>query len=80
MQLQYKGKKHSKNVNHLIIKIVTDGLLYQEIKNLKPLFKKEKIIKSCWMSEICRPGANFKNNFTSVICTTCSIFNLNKKG
>jgi hypothetical protein len=46
MQLQYKGKKHSKNVNHLIIKIVTDGLLYQEVKNLKPLFKKEKIIKN----------------------------------
>lgn len=45
MQLQYKGKKHTKNANHLIIKIVTDGLLFQEIKNLKPLFKKEKTIK-----------------------------------
>lgn len=41
MQLQYKGKKHVRNVSHLVIKIVTDGLLVQEIKNSKPLFKKE---------------------------------------
>lgn len=45
MQLQYKGKKHTRNSPHLIIKIVTDGLLFQEIKNLKPLFKKERTIK-----------------------------------
>lgn len=40
VQMQHQESKHIKNVQQLILKFVTDGLLVQELRGIIPFFKK----------------------------------------
>ncbi len=42
VQMQHQDKKHTKNINQLILKFITDGSLLMEFKNILPIFKKMK--------------------------------------
>lgn len=45
LQFKYQGDEHKKDANHLILRFVTDGTLYQELKN-NPILKKRIVSKS----------------------------------